>query len=133
LNPPAGSQGPPDGPGDAARGPAAEAPLPPRIGPTEEGRARADDGPMAAPGSKEERRLETIVAMLFGAAALAGLGLLLLYVLGGQTQIEGLLLGICLGGIGIGIVLWGQRLMPARIHIEARGHLDSSPAAMAGL
>jgi ubiquinol-cytochrome c reductase iron-sulfur subunit len=112
---------------------AGEVPLPTRVGPTAETEDRHGDGPMAAPGSTEERRLETIVGLLFGAAALAGLGLLIVYILGGQTQLEGLLLGVCLGGIGIGIVVWGQRLMPARIHVERRGHLGSSAAAMARL
>jgi ubiquinol-cytochrome c reductase iron-sulfur subunit len=74
-----------------------------------------------------ERRAELLVLSLFGASTLAGVSLLVLYVLGGQPQLEGLLLTVCLGGIGAGIVVWGQRLMPSRIHIEKRGPVGGSP------
>lgn len=74
-----------------------------------------------------ERRAEILVLSLFGASTLAGISLLVLYVLGGQPQLEGLLLTVCLGGIGAGIVVWGQRLMPSRIHVEKRGPVGGSP------
>jgi ubiquinol-cytochrome c reductase iron-sulfur subunit len=74
-----------------------------------------------------ERRAELLVLSLFGASTLAGVSLLVLYVLGGQPQLEGLLLTVCLGGIGAGIVVWGQRLMPSRIHVEKRGPVGGSP------
>ncbi len=73
-----------------------------------------------------ERRAELLVLLLFGASTLAGVSLLVLYVLGGQPQLEGLLLTVCLGGIGAGIVVWGQRLMPSRIHVEKRGPVGGS-------
>lgn len=74
-----------------------------------------------------ERRAELLVLLLFGASTLAGVALLVLYVLGGQPQLEGILLTVCLGGIGAGIVVWGQRLMPSRIHVEKRGPVGGSP------
>jgi ubiquinol-cytochrome c reductase iron-sulfur subunit len=74
-----------------------------------------------------ERRAELLVLSLFGASTLAGVALLVLYVLGGQPQLEGLLLTVCLGGIGAGIVVWGQRLMPSRILVEKRGPVGGSP------
>lgn len=74
-----------------------------------------------------ERRAELLVLLLFGASTLAGFALLVVYVLGGQPQVEGILLTICLGGIGAGIVIWAQRLMPARIHLEKRGPIGGSP------
>jgi ubiquinol-cytochrome c reductase iron-sulfur subunit len=64
---------------------------------------------------------------MFAASALAGFSLLVVYVLGGHPQVEGILLTICLGGIGAGIVVWAQRLMPARIHIEKRGPIGGTP------
>jgi ubiquinol-cytochrome c reductase iron-sulfur subunit len=70
-----------------------------------------------------EQRAERIVLVSFGFSFLAGIALLGLYVAGGQTQIEGLLLTACLGGLGVGIVIWGQELMPTRIHIEERHSL----------
>lgn len=81
----------------------------------------------------KERRTERLVLLLFGVSALSGVALLVVYLLGGQTQVEGLLLTACLGGIGAGIVLWGQRLMPARTHIEPRGRVASAPEDIADL
>lgn len=74
-----------------------------------------------------ERRAEVLVLLLFAASTLAGVLLLVLYVLGGQPQLEGILLTVCLGGIGAGIVVWGQHLMPSRIHVEPRGPVGGSP------
>jgi ubiquinol-cytochrome c reductase iron-sulfur subunit len=81
----------------------------------------------------EERGAERLVLLAFGIGALAGFGLLVVYALGGQTQVEGLLLTLCLGGLGVGIVLWGQRLMPTRIHIEKRGSVATAPEEIEGL
>ncbi|MFL5680456.1 MAG: Rieske 2Fe-2S domain-containing protein [Chloroflexota bacterium] len=80
-----------------------------------------------------ERRAELLVLAAFGVSMLAGLSLLVLYVLGGQTQLEGILLMVCLGGIGVGIVLWGQRLMPARVHIEERHPIGTDLSRIADL
>jgi ubiquinol-cytochrome c reductase iron-sulfur subunit len=89
---------------------------------------QSDDRPTAS-----ERRAELIVLVCFGVTVLTGLALLVVYVLGGQTQVEGLLLTLCLGGIGLGIVIWAQRLMETRVHVEARHPLASDEAAIAGL
>ncbi|HEX5013445.1 MAG TPA: Rieske 2Fe-2S domain-containing protein [Candidatus Limnocylindrales bacterium] len=67
-----------------------------------------------------ERRAERTVLVAFALSFLAGISLLVVYILGGQTQVEGVLLTICLGGIGVGIVIWGKRLIPAGIHVEER-------------
>jgi ubiquinol-cytochrome c reductase iron-sulfur subunit len=61
--------------------------------------------------------------------ALAGIALLVLYALGGQTQLEGLLLAVCLAGIGIGIVLWAQELMSGELRIEPRHRLGGGREA----
>jgi quinol---cytochrome c reductase iron-sulfur subunit len=68
----------------------------------------------------DERRAERIVLAAFAVSFLAGISLLILYIVGGQTQLEGVLLTLCLGGIGVGIVVWGKRLIPAGIHVEDR-------------
>ena len=81
----------------------------------------------------EERRTERTVLALFGVTGICGLALLVVYILGGQTQIEGLLLFGALGGLGAGIVLWGQRLIPARIHVESREPVAVDPRQMAEL
>ena len=80
-----------------------------------------------------ERRAELLVLLLFAASTLAGVALLVLYVLGGQPQLEGILLTVCLGGIGAGIVVWGQRLMPSRTHVEKRGPVGGSPQRLEDL
>ena len=80
-----------------------------------------------------ERRAEVVVLLCFLASMLAGVSLLVLYVLGGQPQLEGILLTICLGGIGAGIVVWGQRLMPGRIHVEKRTPVGGSPETIEDL
>jgi ubiquinol-cytochrome c reductase iron-sulfur subunit len=56
-----------------------------------------------------------------------------LYIVGGQTQIEGVLLMLCLGGIGVGIVIWAQRLMESRIHIEERHPIGTDTSRIADL
>ena len=77
-----------------------------------------------------ERAAERFVGLLFALSFLAGIALLFVYILGGQTQVEGVLLMICLGGIGLGIVIWAHRLMPTRIHIEPRGSVATTPEEM---
>jgi ubiquinol-cytochrome c reductase iron-sulfur subunit len=86
--------------------------------------AETDDG---VPPAVAERRAERLVLLLFALSALAGVALLVVYLLGGQTQVEGVLLTICLGCLGSGVVVWGQRLMPARIEVEPRGRVASPP------
>ena len=81
----------------------------------------------------DERRLERIVLALFGVTVVCGLALLVVYILGGQTQIEGSLLFLALGALGTGIVVWGQRLIPAQVHIEPREPVGVDPAQIAEL
>lgn len=72
-----------------------------------------------------ERRAQRVVAASFIVATLSGLALLGLYLAGGQTQLEGLLLTMSLGGIGVGIVVWGQALLPDTEQTENRGRKPS--------
>ncbi|HYL39998.1 MAG TPA: Rieske 2Fe-2S domain-containing protein [Candidatus Binatus sp.] len=61
-----------------------------------------------------------MVGASFLVAAGAGVALLVVYLLGGQTQAEGVLLFLCLGGIGFGIVIWSRRLLPDDTTVEPR-------------
>ncbi len=70
-----------------------------------------------APGSS---RVERIIALLFLLAAVAGVALLGIYLAGGQTQAEAVLLATSLGGIGIGIIAWSQWLLPNTLRVEDR-------------
>jgi ubiquinol-cytochrome c reductase iron-sulfur subunit len=59
---------------------------------------------------------------------LASLGLVVVFVFfGNQPQLEGVLLALALGGLGVGIVLWAIRLLDAPVRIEARHELASPP------
>ncbi len=73
-------------------------------------------------------RTEWLIVGLFGITCLTGLAVLGVYILGGQTQVEGVLLAVALGALGIGIVLWAQDLMNTPDVIEIR-HSPASPAA----
>ena len=72
-------------------------------------------------------RTELVIAVLFGITTLTGIALLVVYILGGQTQVEGVLLGIALGSLGIGVVVWARELMDTPIVIEERHPATSSP------
>lgn len=58
------------------------------------------------------RRPERVVAAAFAISILAALGLAGVYIAGGQTQAEGALLLLALGGIGVGLLVWALRLLP---------------------
>ena len=83
---------------------------------------------VTGPNRKAERR----AGAAFGLSALAGLGLLVVYAAGGEVQLEGILLGVALGGIGAGLILWGKRLIPGGVVTEEREpHPSSEPQAEA--
>ncbi|HET9756074.1 MAG TPA: Rieske 2Fe-2S domain-containing protein [Candidatus Limnocylindrales bacterium] len=75
--------------------------------------------------TQRERWIERLVAAAFALTMLSGLALLAVYGLGGQTQVEGVLLAICLGALGFGIVVWAQELMETPIAVEERHALAS--------
>ena len=83
--------------------------------------------------SPSERRDERLVLLAFGVTFVTGIALLILYLLGGQTQLEGILLTLCLGGLGVGIVIWAQRLMSAEVKIEARHPIGGDSRRIAQL
>jgi ubiquinol-cytochrome c reductase iron-sulfur subunit len=57
----------------------------------------------------------------------ASLGLTVVYGLGGQPQVEGLLIGLSLGGLAVAFVLWGKHLLPQGPYVEEREPLVSLP------
>jgi ubiquinol-cytochrome c reductase iron-sulfur subunit len=67
------------------------------------------------------RSPERAIAVALGGSVLAGLGLAVTYAVGGQPQVEGALLAVALGGIGIGLVVWAKHLLaPHEPQTEAR-------------
>ena len=81
-------------------------------------------GSLGAP--RRAATAEALAATCFIAAALAAIGLGVVYWQGGQTQLEGVLLAVATGGIGVGIVVWAKRFMPAEEIAEDRKPLASS-------
>lgn len=78
------------------------------------------------------RGAERFVAGALIASILAGLGLTVVYVLGGQPQIEGVLLALALGGFGAALITWGKVLLPPPTQVvERRSPGPSEPEARA--
>ena len=77
-------------------------------------------------------RSERPVIIGFSVAILAALGLAAVYWTGGQTQLEGALLALALGGFGVGVVVWAQRFMPNAPATEDRPPLASTEEEVAG-
>jgi ubiquinol-cytochrome c reductase iron-sulfur subunit len=71
------------------------------------------------------KRPERPVALALVFSTLAALGLTVVYWLGGQPQIEGVLLAIALGGLGGALILWDRGLLPDE-QIEDPRHLPSA-------
>jgi quinol---cytochrome c reductase iron-sulfur subunit len=76
------------------------------------------------------KRAERWVALLFVLATIAALALFVVYVRGGNTQAEGILLFVALGGVGAGMMIWSHELMP-RIRDERHPRTKSEPATEA--
>jgi ubiquinol-cytochrome c reductase iron-sulfur subunit len=73
------------------------------------------------------RRLEYVIALLWGVTAAAGIGLMVVYWTGGQAQIEGWLLLAAFGCLGAGLVLWARFLLPGQEVVASRGEHVSTP------
>jgi ubiquinol-cytochrome c reductase iron-sulfur subunit len=70
--------------------------------------------------------VERLVATAFVISILAGLGLGAVYWNGGQPQLEGMLLALSLGGIGIGMVAWAKKFLPNEEVEEERKPIEST-------
>jgi ubiquinol-cytochrome c reductase iron-sulfur subunit len=64
--------------------------------------------------------------LAFGVTAAASIGLAVTYALGGQSQVEGALLAVALGGLGFGFVQAAKHLLPQGPYVEEREPLASS-------
>jgi ubiquinol-cytochrome c reductase iron-sulfur subunit len=60
------------------------------------------------------------ITLAFGVSAFASIGLAVTYLFGGQTQVEGALLGMALGGLAVGLIIWAKELMPGGPYVEER-------------
>lgn len=81
----------------------------------------------------DERSAERRVGAMFALTTVSALGLAVVYIKGGQPQLEGLLLALALGALGVGFVLWGKLLLPHGEITEDRPPLASTEAVHEGL
>jgi ubiquinol-cytochrome c reductase iron-sulfur subunit len=77
----------------------------------------------ASPATKATRRVAAGLAL----TTVSALGLAVTYVSGGQSQIEGTLLALALGGLGYAFVVIARHLLPQGPDVEEREPLASSP------
>jgi ubiquinol-cytochrome c reductase iron-sulfur subunit len=59
-------------------------------------------------------------ALCFGVSAAASIGLTIVYIAGGQTQLEGILLFLSLGGLAAGLIVWAKTMMPGDHYVQER-------------
>jgi quinol---cytochrome c reductase iron-sulfur subunit len=66
------------------------------------------------------------VSVALVVSTLASISLVVIYILGGNPQVEGVALGLALGGFGTAIVIWATALLDAPTESEERHSLASS-------
>ncbi|HEX2030730.1 MAG TPA: Rieske 2Fe-2S domain-containing protein [Actinomycetota bacterium] len=76
----------------------------------------------------DDGRAPRRILWAFVVSAAASIGLTVVYALGGQPQVEGALIGLSLGGLAVGLVLWGKHLLPHGPYVEEREPLGSTAA-----
>jgi ubiquinol-cytochrome c reductase iron-sulfur subunit len=76
---------------------------------------------------------EAAILFGFGLCVLGGIGLTIVYALGGQPQAEGVLLAVALCSLGFSLVTWAHRLMPHGPFEEPREVLVASEEESAAL
>ncbi len=75
-----------------------------------------------------EDRATRWAALAFGVAILASLGLLVLYLAGGDTQWEGLLLFVTFGAVGVGLGVWVRVIIGPESLVEDRHPMRAGEA-----
>jgi ubiquinol-cytochrome c reductase iron-sulfur subunit len=78
---------------------------------------------------RREQVATRVAALSFGVSILAALGLVAVYVGGGDTQLEGLLLTIAFGGVAVGLGVWVKVIIGHELVVEPRHPLRSTPDA----
>jgi ubiquinol-cytochrome c reductase iron-sulfur subunit len=66
-------------------------------------------------------------------ATLAALAVTVVYALGGQPQLEGLLLGLALGGVALALILFARRLLPHGHFVQVRDEHPEAAVERAGV
>jgi ubiquinol-cytochrome c reductase iron-sulfur subunit len=74
-----------------------------------------------------ERSAARWVGVFFAISLVSSLTLTVVYALGGQTQLEGLSLGLALGALGAGLIIWAKAFLPIGGQVQMRGPLEPEP------
>ena len=72
---------------------------------------------------------ERWITVALGFSIVASIGLVVTYLLGGQAQVEGMLLAVALGGLGAALVIWAASLLDAKPESEEVHPLASPQTA----
>lgn len=75
-----------------------------------------------------ERVVTRLILASFAGTALGAAGFAAVYAAGGQTQLEGLTLGVAFAGLALGLGAWARRLVPTGGYVEEHQPFDSPPA-----
>lgn len=90
--------------------------------------------PDAAPPLPSDGPAERSAALAFVVAALGALGFVVVFWSGGpRTQVEGALLAVAFGGLGVGLVIWANHLIGGGEQREERTSLRATPDEVAEL
>ena len=81
-------------------------------------RPGAPEGEAGRPVPVRPARPDRRIAAAFGLTAIAAAGFAVVYALGGQTQLEGVLLAIAFAGLAYGLGAWAMQLMPSGPFVE---------------
>jgi len=77
------------------------------------------------------RRGERWTSLSFAISIAGALALAVVYWRGGQPQLEGLFLGLALGGLGVGLIVWARYFMPHAPVVEERHEIASTEEEIA--
>ena len=89
---------------------------------------QTEQGPANRELTGSQRRAERRTAIALAVTVVAGIGLFVVYFSGGQTQVEGVLFAVALGGLGVALGIWANHLLDAREVVEERHELSSGAA-----
>ena len=84
------------------------------------------------PGHPSRTGVAAIVVAL-GVAIAAAVAVTVVYGLGGQPQLEGLLLGLALGGIAVALIVFARRMLPGGHFVQVREDLAGPEAERASV
>ncbi len=81
---------------------------------------------MSDDSGRTGRPAERVVVAAFAVCVVAALALAVVYRRGGHPQLEGVLLALALGSLGVGLVTWARRVLPHQEEFEDREVLPTS-------